>query len=1104
VNATLGGTATVAALGSDSVSLTGSASATFADKNVGASKGVTVAGYTLTGADAGNYTLIEPAGLTANITPASIVVTGVSATNKVYDTSTVATLSGTATVVALGSDNLVLSGSGSGNFANKNVGNGKAVSVTGFTLSGTDAGNYTLIEPTGLTANVTPATLTVSGVSANNKVYDTTVAAALVGTATVSALGSDSVSVGGTGGGTFANKNVGTDKAVTVTGYTLTGADAGNYVLAEPTGLSATIVAANLNVTGLSTNNKVYDTGTTATLGGSAGITALGSDSVTLSGTGSGSFANKNVGTGKVVTVTGYTLTGADAGNYNLIEPGNLTANITPATITVSGVTAGNKVYDTTLTDTLGGSASITALGSDNVTLSGTGSGSFANKNVGTGKTVTVSGYSLAGTDAGNYTLIEPTGLTANITPATLTVSGVSANNKVYDTTVTAALVGSPTVSALGGDSVTVGGTGSGTFANKNVGTGKTVTVAGYTLTGTDAGNYVLVEPTGLSANIVAANLNVAGLTANNKVYDTSATATLGGSATIAALGSDSVTLNGTGSGSFANKNVGTGKAVTVTGYTLTGADAGNYNLVEPANLTANITPASIAVSGVTASNKVYDTTLTDSLGGSASITALGSDNVTLSGTGSGSFANKNVGTGKAVTVTGFTLTGTDAGNYTLVEPTGLTASVTPATLTVSGVSANNKVYDTTLTASLVGSPTVSALGSDSVSVGGTGSGTFADKNAGSNKPVTVTGYALTGTDAGNYVLVEPAGLSANITPANLLVTGLTTGNKVYDGTTSAILGGAAAVSALGGDSVGLAGTGSGSFANKNVGTGKVVTVTGLSLTGADASNYTLVEPTNLTANITPAALTISATAANRAYDGLNDATATLNDNRIAGDVLTASYASATFSDQNAANGKTVTVAGITIGGTDAGNYTFNTSATTTANITQAPLTITANSFGTVYNGLAVPTGNGVSYSGLVNSETASVLGGTLTYGGAFVGKVNAGSYAVHPTGLSSGNYAITYVNGTLTIAPAPLTITATSLTEALSVLLGGSFAGGNGVTYSGFVAGQTSVNLTGTLSFSGTSQGANAVGTYSLIPGGLSNPNYAITWVNGILSLTP
>jgi len=311
------------------------------------------------------------------------------------------------------------------------------------------------------------------------------------------------------------------------------------------------------------------------------------------------------------------------------------------------------------------------------------------------------------------------------------------------------------------------------------------------------------------------------------------------------------VTVGGTGSGAFANKNVGNGKAVTVTGYTLSGADAGNYTIVQPTGVTANITPASLAVTGVGANNKVYDTTTTATLNGMASVAALGGDVVTVGGTGSGAFANKNVGNGKAVTVTGYTLGGADAGNYTIVQPTGVTADITPATLAVTGVGANNKVYDTTTAATLNGTASITALGGDVVTLGGTGSGSFADKNAGNGKAVTVTGYTLGGADAANYVIAQPAGVTANITRATLAVTGVNAQNKVFDGTTTATLGGAAAVAALAGDAVSVSG-GSGAFADANVGNGKAVTVTGFTLGGADAGNYTVVQPTGLTASITP------------------------------------------------------------------------------------------------------------------------------------------------------------------------------------------------------------------------------------------------------------
>jgi hypothetical protein len=127
------------------------------------------------------------------------------------------------------------------------------------------------------------------------------------------------------------------------------------------------------------------------------------------------------VGSGKTVTVSGISIGGADAGNYNLLNTtATTTADITAKDLTVVA-TAANKVYDGT-TD-----ASVTlssdALSGDDVTLA-FASAAFADKNVGSGKTVTVSGISIGGADAGNYNLLNTTATTtADITPKDLTVT---------------------------------------------------------------------------------------------------------------------------------------------------------------------------------------------------------------------------------------------------------------------------------------------------------------------------------------------------------------------------------------------------------------------------------------------------------------------------------------------------------------------------------------------------------------------------------------------------------------------------------------------------------------------------------------------------------
>ena len=124
-----------------------------------------------------------------------------------------------------------------GTFANKDVGNGKEVAVIGLSLTGADAGNYLLVSPT-TTANVIPAPLTVNGITAADKAFDSNTAATLntTGATLVGAIADDVVTLVVAGAvGTFDTPDPGTNKTVFITGLTLNGADSGNYTLTQPT-----------------------------------------------------------------------------------------------------------------------------------------------------------------------------------------------------------------------------------------------------------------------------------------------------------------------------------------------------------------------------------------------------------------------------------------------------------------------------------------------------------------------------------------------------------------------------------------------------------------------------------------------------------------------------------------------------------------------------------------------------------------------------------------------------------------------------------------------------------------------------------------------------
>ncbi|NBR63745.1 MAG: hypothetical protein EBT77_05460 [Verrucomicrobia bacterium] len=193
---------------------------------------------------------------------------------------------------------------------------------------------------------------------------------------------------------------------------------------------------------------------------------------------------------------------------------------------------------------------------------------------------------------------------------------------KVYDGTDSAVVTGAVLVGNSTADNdgkyistevVTLSGGSSGTFADKNVGTGKTVTTV-MTLGGADAGNYTLLNQPTLAGTITAKDLNVFSAAVTTKVYDGTDSAVVTGAVLMGNstsdtdgkyIGNEVVTLGNNTAGKFASKNVGN-RAVSTT-MTLGGADAVNYTLSTQPALTGVITAKDLTVdvSGVTIS-KVY------------------------------------------------------------------------------------------------------------------------------------------------------------------------------------------------------------------------------------------------------------------------------------------------------------------------------------------------------------------------------------------------------------------------------------------------------------------------------------------------------------------
>jgi filamentous hemagglutinin family protein len=380
-------------------------------------------------------------------------------------------------------------------------------------------------------------------------------------------------------------------------------------------------------------------------------------------------------------------------------------------------------------------------------------------------------------------------------------------------------------------------------------------------------------------------------------------------------------------------------------------------------------------------------------------------------------------------------------------------------------------------------------------------------------------------------------------------------------------------------------------------------------------SNYSI-NYTGADLLVIPKPLFITNTSRNTTYDGVSTYANLANSTSFSAGAMAGSDAVGSVTQTTGLSGVaqagffTVTPSAAILSSGNASNYNF-TYLPSTHTVDKASLIVTANNASKSYDGMAYSGGNGITYSGFVNNETSTVLGGVLGYSGSSQGATNAGGYLIVPVGIASPNYNLNYIAGSLTINPsniiivpppsppepdpepvsisisgsivgavskvyngnnlatlansnysligfangegatitktegvydspsvgasklvtvdlqlgdfkplsntnianyiwptrisgnvgvitkAPMTVNANNANKIFNGL---AYVGGNGVVISGYVNGESSTVLTGSLSYVGSSQGARDAGSYAITPTGLTSNNYSIAFNSGSL----
>ena len=458
------------------------------------------------------------------------------------------------------------------------------------------------------------------------------------------------------------------------------------------------------------------------------------------------------------------------------------TFTIVPKEITISGTKAIAKEYDGTNEVEFDDSDDVIEGLLDGDVVSAQASGTLDDANAGN-TTATVDGYSLEGDSAGNYTVATLPQVTATVTPAVCEIEWRD-TSFTYDQQIHCPVA--TVMNAYEADEVAVSVSGAQTSAG-------TYTATAASL---DNPNYTLEGATGVTCEftIAPAAVAISGIVANEKVYDGTCDAT---------LNFDSVQLSGVFSGddvaidtalvkgAFKSKDAGANKLVSISGLALSGSAAGNYELAscgQQKSTTANISKKPVNVSWDAVESYVYNGQ--EQLPAATAIDVCDGDEVNVVVKIADGKTAKNVGEYTAIA------SGVDNANYQIGGDSSVARfsdlessadegsadassadepskdfKITAATVTVSGISAVNKVYDGTMQADVVYDNAVfkGAVAGDALSVTGE-KGTFVDAEKGENKEVALPAYTLTGDAASNYELSADSQTTAYANIAELFL----------------------------------------------------------------------------------------------------------------------------------------------------------------------------------------------------------------------------------------------------------------------------------------------------------------------------------------------
>ncbi len=635
-----------------------------------------------------------------------------------------------------------------------------------FTTTGATGIGAAVGLPAGVTASWLGNTITISGTPSASGVFNYTIPLT-GGCGAINATGTITVDPDNTVTAPSADPTLCINVAMTDVTFTTTGATGIGAAIGLPAGVTASWLGNTITLTGTPIGAGVFNY-TIPLTGGCGIVNATGTITVITINTVTVSSADPTLCINTVMTDVTFTTTGATGIGAAVGLPAGLTASWLGNTITISGTPTASGVFNYTIPLT-GGCGTINATGTITVTADNTVTASSADPTLCINTAMTDVTFTTTGAIGIGAAVGLPAGVTASWLGNIITVTGTPTAAGVFNYTIPLT-GGCGIVNATGTITVTVDNTVTAPSADPTLCINTAMTDVTFTTTGATGIGAAIGLPAGVTASWLGNIITVTGTPTVAGVFNYTIPLT-GGCGILNATGTITVDPDNTVTASSADPTLCINTVMTDVTFTTTGATGIGAAVGLPAGLTASWSGNTITISGTPTAAGVFNYTI-PLTGGCGILNATGTITVTADNTVTASSADPTLCILTTMTDVTFTTTGATGIGLPVGLPTGVTASWSANTITVTGSSFVSGVFNYTIPLT-GGCGAINATGT--ITVTATPTLTLVDPAAVcSPATVDITAAGVSSTDVGSIAYYSDMAMTIPF------LTGTTAGDGIY------------------------------------------------------------------------------------------------------------------------------------------------------------------------------------------------------------------------------------------------------------------------------------------------------------------------------------